>query len=74
MIIMRSREQIVYDINLEQFKHLKREENIHLHRVDINELNKRLNRTKKSHFYTTVTITVLCFSALVILSIISVKF
>ena len=74
MIIMRSREQIVYDINLEQFKHLKREENIYLQRVDVNELNKRLNRAKRSNFYSTALVAVFCFFCLTTLCLISIKF
>ena len=55
---MRTRKQTTYNIDSEQFKYLEREDNIHLHRVDINELNKRLNATKKSNFYTTTLIVV----------------
>ena len=55
---MRTRKQTTYNIDSEQFKYLEREDNIHLHRVDINELNKRLNATKKANFYTTTLIVV----------------
>tara|TARA_B110000971_G_scaffold161902_1_gene165465 strand:- start:1825 stop:2040 length:216 start_codon:yes stop_codon:yes gene_type:complete len=71
---MRIKEQTVYDLDTEQFKYLQREKNSHLHKVDINELNKRLNKTRKSNFYTTFLITIACLFSLVILSLISIKF
>ena len=67
-------EQIIYEQKNGQFKYLSRGKNIVLHRVDINELNKRLNRTKRSSFYTTILISMICFSSLAILAIISIKF
>ena len=70
---MKTKEQTVYDLNSEKFKYLQREENAHLHRADINELNKRLNQTKRSNFYSTALVFALCFSSLVILSLISIK-
>ncbi len=71
---MRVKQQTVYDLNSEQFKYLKREKNSHLHKVDINELNKRLNKTKRTSFYNTLLICVACFLSLVILSLVSIKF
>ena len=71
---MRFKQQIIYDINSDQFTHLKREENKILHRVDINELNKRLNETKRSNFYKTALIVTMSLSSLIILSFISLKF
>ena len=71
---MKTKEQTVYDLNSEKFKYLQRKENAHLHRADINELNKRLNQTKRSNFYSTVLVSVLCLFCLVTLSLISVKF
>tara|TARA_B100000780_G_C21053341_1_gene423081 strand:- start:814 stop:1029 length:216 start_codon:yes stop_codon:yes gene_type:complete len=71
---MRFKEPIKYDINLDQYKYLKREENRILHRVDINELNKRLNATNRSNFYTTTLAIVLCLSCLIALSLIGIIF
>ena len=71
---MRTRKQTTYNIDSEQFKYLEREDNIHLHRVDINELNKRLSATKKSNFYTTTLIVVFFLSCLTVISFIAVKF
>ena len=72
--LMKIKEQTTYDIDSEQFKYLKREENKTLYRVDINELNQRLNKIKKSNFYTTLSVAILCLSCLIILSVISIKF
>ena len=72
--LMKIKEQTTYDIDSEQFKYLKREENKTLYRVDINELNQRLNRTKRSNFYTTISVAILCLSCLIILTVISIKF
>ena len=71
---MKFKEQITYDLNSNQFKYLKREENRTLHRVDINELNKRLNETRKSNFYATTLFVILCLSLLIIISFIGLKF
>ena len=71
---MRIKQQKIYDINSDEFIHLKREENRILHRVDINELNKRLNETRKSNFYATTLIVSICLSGLVVLSFIGLKF
>jgi len=71
---MRSKEQIIYDLNSDQFKYLKREEDRILHRVDIHDLNKRLNETKRSSFYRTSLTFVLSLSFLAILCFVSFKF
>jgi|TARA_B110000971_G_C19834973_1_gene419819 hypothetical protein len=71
---MRIKERTVYDPNSEQFKYLKREKNTYLNRVDINELNRRLNKTKKSNFFSTALFVLLGFSSLTALALISIKF
>ena len=71
---MRTKGQTIYDLNTDQFKYLKREENIVLHRVDINDLNKKLNQAKRSNFYRTAFILMACFSLLSILCFIGIKF
>ena len=50
---MSFKQQTTYNIDSNRFTYLKREENKVLHKVDINELNERLNKTKRSNFYTT---------------------
>ena len=71
---MRIKQQKIYDINSDEFIHLKREENRILHRVDINELNKKLNEDRKNNFYATTLVVVLSGSFLTILCIIGLKF
>ena len=71
---MSFKQQTTYNIKSNRFTYLKREENKILHRVDINELNKRLNETKRSNFYKTALIVAMCLSSLIILSFISLKF
>jgi len=68
------KKQITYDLNTDKFKYLKREKNIFCHRVDINELNKKLNKTKRSNFYSTTLVLVCGLSCLVILSFIGLRF
>mgnify|MGYP006074782211 CR=1 FL=1 len=70
---MRVKHQTTYDLNSEQFRYLKKDIR-NVRRVDINHLNKRLNETKRSNFYATFLVTVICFSSLAILSLISIKF
>jgi hypothetical protein len=71
---MRIREQIKNDLRSDQLKYLEREESTYLQRVDINELNRRLNIAKRSSFYKTILIAALCLSCLVGLSYIGFKF
>ena len=53
---MKFRDQVVFDINEEKFKYLHRESKDKLNRVDMIDLNKRLNETKKMNFYTNAKI------------------
>jgi len=71
---MRIREQIKNDLRSDQLKYLEREESTNMQRVDINELNRRLNISKRSSFYKTILIAALCLSCLVVLSYIGFKF
>jgi hypothetical protein len=74
ILTMSIKQQTTYDLDTEQFKYLKREESINLNRVDINDLNKRLNKAKRSNFYTTTLIAGLSLFCLLFLIIISIKF
>ena len=71
---MKIKSQTIYDLNSEQFKYLQKEEDKISLKVDINELNKRLNQTKRSNFYTTSLVVVFFISSLIALSIIGIKF
>jgi hypothetical protein len=66
--------QVKYNLNSNQFRYLKRDKNVVLHRVNINELNKRLNETKKTNFYNTTLVVILSLFSLTILSLIGLKF
>ena len=44
---MKPKEQVVFDIRSEKFRYLMREEHDVKSRVNIDELNKRLNKVKK---------------------------
>ena len=50
---MRIKERTLYDISSNKFKYLKMDGTRFTRRVDINELNKRLNENRKSNFYAT---------------------
>tara|TARA_B110000967_G_C18758294_1_gene496501 strand:- start:680 stop:895 length:216 start_codon:yes stop_codon:yes gene_type:complete len=71
---MKIKDQIIYDINSEKFKYLQKGKDSHTFRVDINDLNKRLNETKRSNFYITTLFVFAFFTCLIVLSIISIKF
>ena len=71
---MKIKGQTIYDLNSEQFKYLQKEDDKSPRRVDINELNKRLNQTKRSNFYTTSLVVVFFSASLIALSVISIKF
>jgi len=69
---MKFRDQVIFDINEEKFKYLHRESKDKLNRVDIIELNKRLNETKKINFYTNakiITVSLLCLGLITIISL-----
>ena len=48
---MKNKEQVVFDIGKEKFKYLQRDEIKSSNKVDMVELNKRLNETKRMNFY-----------------------
>ena len=69
--MMKFKEQVVFDIGEEKFKYLHRENNNNRNRVDIVDLNKKLNQTKKINFYTNVkiiTVLLLCLSIIATIS------
>ena len=71
MIVKR---QAIYDIKTDKFKYLQREENKIFNRVDINELNKRLNKTKRVNFYITALVSIFCLMGMIALALVSIKF
>ena len=71
---MKHKEQIIYDLSSQQFRHLQRSEDRDTYKVDINHLIKGLNQTKRSNFYNTALFVVFFTTCLIVLSIISIKF
>jgi len=59
----KTKEQVIFDINADKFRYLYREENKLKQKVDIIELNRRLNENKKVNFYSNTKI--LAFSLIV---------
>jgi hypothetical protein len=70
---MKFREHVVFDIGEEKFKYLQREDNIISNRVDIVDLNNRLNRAKKISFYNNAKIITLLLLCLALVAMISLK-
>ena len=71
---MKFKGQKTYSITSNKFTYLERNENVSSRKVDINELNRRLNETKRSDFYKTSIIITLLLSFLGILSVIGFVF
>ena len=71
---MKAKEQVVFDISADKFRYLHRDENKIKHKVDIVDLNKRLNEKKKMNFYTNTKIIGLSIIFFAIFALISLKF
>ena len=71
---MKSREQVVFDITEEKFKYLHHQDKSKKIKVDIVELNKRLNYTKKINIYTNAKIFAASLLFLGLIAFISVNF
>jgi|TARA_B110000967_G_C18679978_1_gene457535 hypothetical protein len=70
---MSFKDQVVFDIAEEKFKYLNRENKNLRNRVDIVELNKRLNQTKKINFYNNAKIVTASILLLALVAMISLK-
>ena len=66
--------RVINNQDSEQFKYLQRGENKHAHRVDINELNARLNQTKWTNFFSNSMFVIFFSICVIVLSVISIKF
>jgi hypothetical protein len=71
---MRVKEQVIFDIKTEKFKHLHREENKIRNIVDIDVLNKRLNQIRKYNIYSNAKMIIFSVVAIFIFILISLKF
>ena len=69
---MKINEQKNFDA--ERFQYLQRGENDNNNKVDIFDLNVRLNKMKKSNLYTNTKIITFSIFCLIIISVISLKF
>tara|TARA_B110001452_G_C15022607_1_gene357420 strand:- start:212 stop:427 length:216 start_codon:yes stop_codon:yes gene_type:complete len=71
---MRGKEQVIFDIKSDKFRYLHRDENKIKNIVNIDVLNKRLNKVKKLNLYTNAKMICIALSTIIIFGIISVKF
>ncbi len=70
---MKLRDQVVFDIGEEKFKYLHREDRGKSNKVDIVDLNKRLNQNKRINLYTNTKIIAASFLCLGLIALISMK-
>ena len=69
---MKFREQVVFDIGEKKFRYLHQEVASKSNTVDIIDLNKRLNQTKRINIYTNakiIAVSVLCLTIITMLSL-----
>ena len=69
---MKFREQVVFDIGEEKFKYLHRVNNNKRNKVNMIDINKRLNQTKRINFYTNakiITVSLLCLALIAMISL-----
>lgn len=71
---MKAKEQVIFNISEEKFMYLHREERNKPSRVDLIDLNKKLNQTKKLNFYNNVKFIFLLSLCLGVFALISLKF
>ena len=71
---MKYRGQVVFDIRQDKFKYLHREDTNMKSRVDIVDLNKRLNETRKINFYNNANIIFVSLLLLGMVALLSAKF
>ena len=69
---MKMNKHVIFDIENRRFKYLQREELVR--KVDMNDLNKKLNYSKKINFYNNTKIIIFLFVCVSIFALISSKF
>jgi hypothetical protein len=72
--MIKFKEQVIFDIGTEKFKYMHREDRKEPTKVDIFELNKRLNQTKKTNIYINLKIVFFSLSCVGFFALISLKF
>ena len=71
---MKPREHVVFDIGEEKFKYFQHINKDKKYKVDIIDLNKRLNHIKKTNFYNNTKIISCALLCLGLFALISLKF
>ena len=66
--------KVIFDITEDKFKYLHRDSKNKSNKVDINELNRRLNYTKKINIYTNAKIIAASFLLLGFIAFVSLNF
>jgi len=70
---MKFKDQVIFDFGNEKFRHLHRVEK-RFKKVNIVDLNQRLNQAKKKNFYYNTKVIFVSLLGLVIFAVISLKF
>ena len=70
---MKFKDQVIFDLGNEKFRHLHRVEK-RFKKVNIVDLNQRLNQAKKKIFYYNTKVIFVSLLGLVIFAVISLKF
>ena len=71
---MRGKEQVIFDIKSEKFRYLHREEDKIKKIVNIDVLNKRLNRVRKINIYSNAKMIVFSLLTIMLFIFVSIKF
>ena len=71
---MNGKEQVIFDIKSEKFRYLHREEDKIKKIVNIDVLNKRLNRVKKINLYSNAKMIIFSLLIIMLFIFISIKF
>ena len=74
IFIMRGKAQVIFDIKSEKFRYLHREEDKIKKIVNIDVLNKRLNRVRKINFYSNAKMIVFSLLTIMLFIFVSIKF
>ena len=71
---MRGKAQVIFDLKSDKFRYLHRETNEIKKVVDIDVLNKRLNKIKKSNLYSNAKMIALSLITVIVFLAISINF
>ena len=71
---MKAKAHVIFDIQTEKFKYLHRAENKVKNTVDIDVLNKRLNRIKRLNIYSNAKMIVFSLVVLLLFALLSASF